>query len=205
MMAHMEEPSKLVEQARKMEDYGVDCVYAMDSAGALMPDGVRARIGAMRQALDCEVGFHAHNNLGSAVANTLAAIEEGADVVDGCLCGLGAGAGNCQTEVLVAVLNRLGYKTNVDLYKIMDAAEDIARPLIQRPPLIDRAALSLGYAGVYSSFLLHAYKAGEQFGVDLRDVLIELGRRRVVGGQEDMIIDVAFELSQKMGKPPAGD
>jgi 4-hydroxy 2-oxovalerate aldolase len=150
----------------------------------------------LREKLDAGVGFHAHNNLGLAIANTLAAIEEGADVVDGCLAGLGAGAGNTPTEVLVAVLDRLGYETGVDLYTVMDAAEDLVRPLMTRPQVIDKGALSLGYAGVYSSFLLHTFRAAEKFGLDPRDILIELGRRKVVGGQEDMIVDVALALKK---------
>lgn len=203
MMAHMLEPEGLVKQAKLMESYGAEVVYITDSAGALLPEGVRARVGALRSALKCDVGFHAHNNLGVAVSNTLVAIEEGAAVVDACLCGFGAGAGNCQLEVLVAVLKKLGYQTGVDMYKAMDAAEDVARPLLRRPPLIDRAALSLGYAGVYSSFLLHAFRASERFGVDVRDILMELGRLKIVGGQEDMIVDVAVELAKRMGKLPA--
>ncbi len=200
MMAHMLEPEGLVHQARLMESYGAEVVYITDSAGALLPDGVRARVGALRNALNCRVGFHAHNNLGVAISNTIAAVEEGASVVDACLCGFGAGAGNAQTEVLVAVLSKLGYRTGVDLYKVMDAAEDVARPLLRRPPVIDRAALTIGYAGVYSSFLLHAFRASERFRVDPRDILMELGRLRIVGGQEDMIVDVAYELAQRRGK-----
>ncbi len=200
MMAHMLEPDGLVKQAKLMESYGADVVYITDSAGALLPDGVRARVGALRGALKCEVGFHAHNNLGVAISNTLSAIEEGAGVVDACLCGFGAGAGNTQLEVLVAVLNKMGYRTGVDLYKAMDAAEDVARPLLRRPPIIDRPALTIGYAGVYSSFLLHALRASERFGVDTRDILMELGRRKIVGGQEDMIVDVAVELAGRLEK-----
>jgi 4-hydroxy 2-oxovalerate aldolase len=197
ILSHMLEPKQLVPQAKLMESYGADVVYLMDSAGALLPDGVRARVGALRNALTCEVAFHAHNNLGLAISNTVAAIEEGATVVDACLCGFGGGAGNTQLEVLVAVLDKLGYRCGVDLYKVMDAAENVARPLLQRPPLIDRAALSLGYAGVYSSFLLHSYRAADRFGVDARDILMELGRLKVVGGQEDMIVDVAVALARQ--------
>jgi 4-hydroxy-2-oxovalerate aldolase len=203
MMAHMLEPEGLAKQAKLMESYGAEVVYITDSAGALLPEGVRARVGALKAAVKCQIGFHAHNNLGVAVSNTLAAIEEGASVVDACLCGFGAGAGNCQLEVLVAVLDKLGYETGVDMYKAMDAAEDVARPLLRRPPVIDRGALSLGYAGVYSSFLLHAFRASERFGVDTRDILMELGRLKIVGGQEDMIVDVAVDLAKRMGKLPA--
>jgi 4-hydroxy 2-oxovalerate aldolase len=196
MMAHMVEPATLVEQARIMEAAGADCVYVTDSAGALTVPQARARVAALRESLSCEVGFHAHNNLSLAVANSLAAVEEGATQVDGCLCGLGAGAGNCPTEVLVAVCDRLGIETGIDPFAVMDAAEEVVRPLMPRPQVIDRSALILGYAGVYSSFLLHAERAAERYGVDAKDILVELGRRKVVGGQEDMIIDVAAELAR---------
>jgi 4-hydroxy 2-oxovalerate aldolase len=193
----MESAQKVLEQAKLMESYGADVVYVVDSAGAMFPEDARDRVSALKQNLTtAEVGFHAHENLGLAIGNTLAAIEEGASVVDGTLCGLGGGAGNAAVEVLVAVLNKLGYETGVDLYKIMNAAENIMRPRMLRPQVIDRASLALGYAGVYSSFLLHTYKAAERFKVDPIDILIELGKRRIVGGQEDMIIDVAYELSQ---------
>jgi 4-hydroxy-2-oxovalerate aldolase len=171
-------------------------VYVVDSAGAMVPDDVRGRVSLLASHLKIKTGFHAHNNLGLAIGNTLAAIEEGADVVDGSLAGMGAGAGNTPTEVLVAVLDKLGYETGVDLYAVMDAAEDVVRPLMQRPQVIDKAALSLGYAGVYSSFLLHTARAAEKYQLDPRDILIELGKRKVVGGQEDMIVDVALELTR---------
>jgi len=194
MLAHMEKPEKVLEQAKLMESYGADVVYVVDSAGAMLPEDVKSRVGLLKQKLNVEVGFHAHNNLGLAISNTITAIQEGATVVDGTLCGLGAGAGNTAIEVLVAVLDKLGYKTNINLYKIMDAAEDVVRPIMQRPQVIDKASLSLGYAGVYSSFLLHTLRAAEKYKVDSRDVLMELGKRRVVGGQEDMIINVAYNL-----------
>lgn len=197
MLAHMESPGKVLEQAKLMESYGADVVYVVDSAGAMLPDDARARVGTLKEHLTVEVGFHAHNNLGLAIGNTLAAIQEGATVVDGTLCGLGAGAGNAPTEVLVAVLDKLSYKTDIDLYKIMDTAEDVMRPRMHRPQIIDMASLTLGYAGVYSSFLLHIYKAAERFKVEPLDILLELGRRKVVGGQEDMIVDVAYELSHR--------
>lgn len=199
MMAHMTPTSVLVEEACKMESYGAHAVYVVDSAGAMLIDEVRDKVSALRNVLgpDCEVGFHAHNNLGLAVANSLAAIEEGAVRIDASLAGLGAGAGNTALEVFVAVCTKLDIETGVDLYKVMDAAEDIVRPKMLRPVLTDRTSLPLGYAGVYSSFLLHAFRAAEQFHVDPRDVLIELGRRRVVGGQEDMIVDVAFEIAKQ--------
>ncbi|HZU06306.1 MAG TPA: 4-hydroxy-2-oxovalerate aldolase [Chloroflexota bacterium] len=203
MLAHMVPPEKIVEQGKLMESYGADCVYVTDSAGAMTPRDVRERVTALREALNIEVGFHAHMNLALGVANTLEAIECGATQVDGATCGLGAGAGNTPTEILVAVLDKLGYKTGIDVRKIMDVAEDIVRPMMPRPQVIDRAALSLGYYGVYSSFLLHTYRAAERFGVDARDILAELGRRKVVGGQEDMIVDVAVELARQQGKEPA--
>jgi len=197
MMAHMIDPQALARQARIMEEAGADCVYVTDSAGAMTVPDARARVAALREALSCEVGFHAHNNLSLAVANSLAAVEEGATQIDGCLCGLGAGAGNCPSEILVAVCDKLGIPTGVDPLAMMDAAEEVVRPLMPRPQVIDRAGLLLGYAGVYSSFLLHAERAAERFGVDAKDILIELGRRKVVGGQEDMIVDVAVELSRR--------
>jgi 4-hydroxy-2-oxovalerate aldolase len=199
MLAHMEKPQKVLEQAKLMEDYGADVVYVVDSAGAMLPDDVKKRVGLLNRKLGIEVGFHAHNNLGLAIGNTIAAVEEGATTVDGTLGGLGAGAGNAPTEVLAAVFDKMGFETGVDLYGIMDAAEDVVRPLMQRPQVIDKSSLILGYAGVYSSFLLHTYRAVKRFDVEPRDVLIELGKRKVVGGQEDMIIDVAHELSQKKG------
>lgn len=204
MMSHMVEPAKLLEQAKLMESYGADCVYVVDSAGALTIPQARERVRALRDGLDCEVGFHAHNNLSLAVANSLAAIEEGATQIDGCLCGLGAGAGNCPIEILAAVCDRLGIPTGVDHFALMDAAEEVVRPIMPRPQVIDRAALLLGYAGVYSSFLLHAERAAERYGVPAHEILVELGRRKVVGGQEDMIVDVAVELAGVRGRTEAG-
>jgi 4-hydroxy 2-oxovalerate aldolase len=202
MLAHMLEPSGLVEQALKMESYGADVVVVADSAGAMTPDDVRARVSALRAALDggTQIGLHAHNNLGCAVANSLAAIDEGAACVDGTACGLGAGAGNTPTEVIVATLHKKGFATGIDLYKVMDVAEEIVRPIMPRPQVVDRSGLSLGYFGVYSSFLLHAERAAARFGVDTRDILAELGARKVVGGQEDMILDVAVELAERTGR-----
>jgi 4-hydroxy 2-oxovalerate aldolase len=197
MMSHMAPVEKLVEQAKLMESYGADSVYVVDSAGYLMPNMVRERISALKQSLTVPVGFHGHNNLSLAMANTLAAIEEGATRIDGSIRCLGAGAGNTQTEVLVAACERLGIKTGVDLYKMMDLAEDIVAPLLPVAQEITKDSLTLGYAGVYSSFALHAKRAGEKFGVDSRDILIELGNRKVVGGQEDMIVDVASQLAKE--------
>jgi len=195
MMSHMIEPGALADQAALMDSYGADVVYVVDSAGALTPSGVRERVRALRERIDAEVGFHAHNNLGCAIGNALAAVDEGATWLDGSVRGLGAGAGNAATEVLCAALDRAGHETGVDVFKLVDAAEDVVAPLLPRVPTIDRASLTLGYAGVYSSFRLHAERAAEKYGVDARDVLVELGRRRIVGGQEDMIIQVAAEMA----------
>lgn len=198
MMSHMAPTEKLVEQAKLMESYGADTVYVVDSAGALLPHEVKERIRALRQSLSIDIGFHAHNNLSLAVANSITAIEEGARRIDGSIRCLGAGAGNTQTEVLVAVLDRLGIQTGVDLYKMMDVAEEIVAPILEKPQEITKDGLVLGYAGVYSSFLLHAQAAARKFGIDSRDILVELGKMKVVGGQEDMILDVAAELAKKL-------
>jgi 4-hydroxy-2-oxovalerate aldolase len=202
MMSHMAPVGKLVEQAKLMESYGADAVYMYDSAGALLPNQVKERVRALRQHLGIDIGFHGHNNLSLAVANTLVAIEEGARRVDGSIRCFGAGGGNAQTEVLVAVLERMGIKTGINLYRIMDIAEEIISPLMASPPEITRDILILGYAGVYSSFLLHAKRAAKRFGVDTRDILIELGRRKTVGGQEDLIVDIAAELARMQHSAP---
>ncbi|MGO1100028.1 4-hydroxy-2-oxovalerate aldolase [Priestia megaterium] len=197
MMAHSAPVEKLVEQAKLMESYGAQGVYITDSAGALLPHEVRERVRAMRNSLQVEVGFHAHNNLSLAVANTLAAIEEGATRIDGSVRCLGAGAGNTQTEALIAVLKRLGIDVGIDLYKIMDLAEEVVGPILPGSQEIRKGSLAMGYAGVYSSFLLHAERAAKRFNLDSRDILLELGKRKAVGGQEDMILDVAAELAQR--------
>ncbi|MED3855117.1 4-hydroxy-2-oxovalerate aldolase [Priestia megaterium] len=197
MMAHSAPVEKLVEQAKLMESYGAQGVYITDSAGALLPHEVRERVRALRNSLQVEVGFHAHNNLSLAVANTLAAIEEGATRIDGSVRCLGAGAGNTQTEALIAVLNRLGIDVGIDLYKIMDLAEEVVGPILPGSQEIRKGSLAMGYAGVYSSFLLHAERAAKRFDLDSRDILLELGKRKAVGGQEDMILDVAAELAQR--------
>ena len=197
MMIHMAPPEKVVEQAKLFESYGADWINLADSAGAMVPGQVRATVGAVVEAVKLPVGFHAHHNLTLATANSMAALEVGATYLDACCRGLGGGAGNTPTEALVAVLDKLGYQHGVDLYKIMDVAEDTVGPAMHRPQELRKAPLMLGYAGVYSSFLLHTYRAAEKFGLDPRDILVELGRRRMVGGQEDMIIDVAYQLAHK--------
>lgn len=196
MMAHMAEPKLLLEQARLMESYGANCIYCTDSAGYMLPEDVTARIAVLREGLkpDTEIGFHGHHNMAMGVANSLAAVAAGARRIDGSCAGLGAGAGNTPLEVLQAVLDRMGVHTGVDTFKLMDVAEDVVVPMMDQPVRLDRDALVLGYAGVYSSFLLHAQRAGRKHGVRSADILVELGRRKTVGGQEDMIEDVALSL-----------
>jgi len=199
MMAHMASPEKLVTQARLMESYGANCVYITDSAGHLLPDGVKARLAAVRAALkpETELGFHGHHNLAMGVANSVAAIEAGATRIDAAAAGLGAGAGNTPMEVLIAVLTLMGVETSVDVAKITDVAEDLVVPMMDFPIRIDRDALTLGYAGVYGSFLLFAKRASAKYGVPARDILVELGRRGMVGGQEDMIEDTAMTMARE--------
>ena len=196
MMAHMLEPKALLEQAKLMESYGANCIYCTDSAGYMLQDDVYTRIATLREGLklETEIGFHGHHNLALGVANSLSAVEAGANRIDGSAAGLGAGAGNTPLEVFNAVATRMGAKTGVDVSKLMAAAEEIVVPMMDQPIRVDRDSLVLGYAGVYSSFLLHAKRAGEKYGIPSEDILMELGRVKTVGGQEDMIEDVALNL-----------
>ena len=201
MMAHMSAPEQLVVQARLMESYGANCIYITDSAGHMLPEDVTARIRQVRDALkpETELGFHGHHNLAMGVANSVAAVAAGANRIDAAAAGLGAGAGNTPMEVFVAVCSRMGIETGVDVFKISDVAEDLVVPIMDAPIRIDRDALTLGYAGVYSSFLLFAKRAEAKYKVPARDILVELGRQRLVGGQEDMIEDTALTLARMRG------
>ena len=196
MMAHMLEPDALAQQGRLLESYGANCVYCTDSAGYLLPDQVVKRVQALRAVLAprTEIGFHGHHNLGMGVANSLAAVDAGATRIDGSAAGLGAGAGNTPLEVFAAVCERMGVHTGVDLYALMDVAEDLVFPMMDHAVRVDRDSLTLGYAGVYSSFLLFAKRAAQKYGISARDILVEMGRRKAVGGQEDLIDEVAMEI-----------
>ncbi len=201
MMAHMIGPEELLAQLKLMEDYGANCVYITDSAGYMLPDDVSARVSLARQELnpDTEIGFHGHHNLAMGIANSLAAVEAGANRIDGSLAGLGAGAGNTPLEIFIAVCDRMGVETGVDLFKAMDIAEEQIVPMMEHMVRVDRDSLTLGYAGVYSSFLLFAKRSAEKYNLSSRDILVELGRRRTVGGQEDMIEDLALDMAKERG------
>jgi 4-hydroxy-2-oxovalerate/4-hydroxy-2-oxohexanoate aldolase len=201
MMAHLNTPEGLAQQGKLMESYGAQTVYITDSAGYMLPEDVTQRVSALKAVLkpETEIGFHGHHNLGLGIWNSIAAIEAGASRIDGSVAGLGAGAGNTPLEVFLAVADRLGIQTSVDLFKLMDVAEDVIVPMMDHIVRVDRDSLTLGFAGVYSTFLLHAKRASARFGVSARDILVELGRKKMIGGQEDMIEDTAMTMARERG------
>ncbi len=201
MMAHLNSPEGLLAEAQKMESYGANTVYITDSAGYMLPGDVKQVVGLLRENLDAgtEIGFHGHNNMGMAIANSIAAIEAGASRIDASVGGLGAGAGNTPSEAFVAVCDRMGIETGCDLFRLMDMAEEIVFPMMEHIVRVDRSSLTMGYAGVYSTFLLHANRIGAKYGIAPRDILVELGRRKMIGGQEDMIEDTALTMAKARG------
>jgi 4-hydroxy 2-oxovalerate aldolase len=201
--SHVLSLAETVMHAKRLEDYGADVIYLADSCGTMFPDDVKARFDVLRDKVKVPLGYHGHNNLTLAVANSLQAAEFGATYIDGACRGMGAGAGNAQIEVLVGCLKRKGFETGIDFYKLMDLAEDVVEPILKGPQTVRNLALVIGYVGTYGSFLLHAQRAGQKFGLDPRDIIAELGRRKMVLGQEDMIIDVAYQLSQKQATTSA--
>jgi 4-hydroxy-2-oxovalerate/4-hydroxy-2-oxohexanoate aldolase len=201
MMAHLNTPEGLARQGKLMESYGANTVYITDSAGYMLTEDVRRAVATLRSVLnpETEIGFHGHNNLGMGIANSLVAIEEGASRIDASVAGLGAGAGNTPLEVFAAVCERMGIETGLDLFKLMDMAEELIVPMMDHMVRVDRESLTLGFAGVYSTFLLHSKRASQRYGVPARDILVELGRKKMIGGQEDMILDTAMTMAKERG------